>query len=300
LFALFFICFTTVGGPLDTSCRLQGLLDTVINRGIDLQKELDENTRTEESLRREIAAELKNEPSHPIVTDAPKIERELAPPPVESKDDREPTTPTEQSHDGMSSEFAQTPDCFPHTSSAFIIDGLRVGENGIADFDRAAAFPFTPNSIDNADLGGCGFNSSGLPGYRRNTSLDETDFYGCGAAAFLGGHVRLFADTPQPSSPIRLVEEGIENRRRVISSDDGHLALSPTLTSSFDTIDFRTGLSGHRGLNNSSKKQSSGYSPTPRSRMMMSEHRGIGRVRGPLNRSATSNTPSPPYNSPPY
>jgi len=277
--------FPSVGGPLDASCRLEGLLDTVVNRGSDLQKELDENDRIEESLRREIAAEHQKEPSHPIVADKPKIEESIAS--GDTKETQEPTTPTPNT-----TGLPRTPDVSPET--AYIVDGLRVGRDGITAFGKPAAFPFSPNSIDNADLG-----NPGLPGYRRNTSRDESDFYGCG---FLGGHVRLFADAEQPSSPIRMpdhgnasptrmVDHGNENRLRAASAD-GHPNLSPTLTSSFDTIDFRTGMSGHRGLNNT-KKMHAGHSPIPRSRLMMSEHRGIGRARGPLHKSATPNSPSP-------
>ena len=287
--------YSSVGGPLDASCRLEGLLDTVVNRGSDLQKELDENNRIEESLRREIAAEHQKEPSHPIVADKPKIEDSIVS--CDTKETEEPTTPTPNV-----TGLPKTPDVSPET--AHIVDGLRVGRNGITAFGKPATFPFSPNSIDNADLG-----NPGLPGYRRNTSRDESDFYGCG---FLGGHVRLFDDAEQPSSPMRNVDHGNasptrmvdhgnasptrmvdhanENRLRAASAD-GHPNLSSTLTSSFDTIDFRTGMSGHRGLNNTKKMH---HSPIPRSRLMMSEHRGIGRARGPLHRSATSNSPSPP------
>ena len=256
----------------------------MVNRGSDLQKELDENSRIEESLRREIAAELEKEPSHPIVTDAAKAEEPSAP--VVNKEIREPSTPTGEGNDGTSSQMTPSPDV-SSPDSGVVIDGLPVGNHGISIFGEPCAFPFSPNSIDNADLG-----NPGLPGYRRNGSLDEADFYGCGATSFLSGQVRLFGDSrQQPTSPMRLTVDN-ENRGRTISADGGgHPTLSPTLTSSFDTIDFRTGMSGHRGLNNP-KKHNAPHSPTPRTRMMMSEHRGIGRVRGPLNRSATSNSPS--------
>jgi len=272
-----------VGGPLEKSCRLEGILDTVVHRGIDLQKELDENKRIEDSIRQEIEAEFQNEPNHPIVTEAPQVQET-----VENKETREPTTPTGKSIDGCSSkDLTRTPDLSP--DSGVMFSGMRM-DNGLAFANPAATFPFSPNSIDNADLG-----AVGLPAYRRNAGLDDGDFYGCGAASFLGNHVRLFPGTQQPESPMRNAD-GNENRLRT-TSHDGHFGLTPTLTSSFDTVDFRTGLSGHRGLNNA-KKSHPGYSPNTRSggssgRLMMSEHRGIGRARGPLNRSAASNSPSP-------
>jgi len=280
----------SVGGPLEKSCKLEGILDTIVHRGMDLQKELDENSAIEESIRQEIEAEFQNKPNHPIVSEAPKAEEQLFVP-VEnntSNEAREPTTPTGKSTDSPSKDYARTPgtpDQSPDSGVTF---------NTVREISHpAATFPFSPNSIDNADLSGVG-----LPAYRRNTSLDYADSFGCGATSFLGTHV--FSDGEQAASPLRFTD-GNENRLRASSADGegGHtqpyLVLTPTLTSSFDTVDFRTGLSGHRGLTNA-KKSNVGNSPnnTRRGRMMMmSEHRGIGRVRGPLNRSGAPNTHSP-------
>ena len=276
-------CFTatfSVGGPREKSCRLEGILDTVVDRGKDLQKELDENTAIEESIRQEIEAEFKNEPSYPVISEVPnRQDRRFLP--VGIKETRDPTTPTGKSIDSASKDYVRTPDMSPDSGVIF---------STIPQIAHpTATFPFSPDSVDNADLGGVG-----LPAYRRYTSLEDS--FGCGAASFLGTNVGIFSEAEQTWSPLRF-SDGNENRLRSSSADgDGgsNLMLTPTLTSSFDSINFRTGMSGHRGLSNAKKSNNIVHSPgARRGVMMMSEHRGIGRVRGPLNRSGAPNTPSP-------
>ena len=65
---------------------------------------------------------------------------------------------------------------------------------------------------------------------------------------------------------------------------------SPQRTASFDTIDFRTGMSGHRGALSS---RTSDPRATPRRNIrMMSSHMGIGRIRctPPTKPKATGTT----------
>jgi hypothetical protein len=261
---------------LEKSCRLEGLLETVINRGKDLQKELEENSKIEESIRKEIEADLQVEPNHPVITEAPRMEELLQ---AGSRDACDPTTPGSGKCDS-SQPCLHTPEVSP---DSFIITGQPAD---LHDYENGA-FPFSPNSIDNADISG-----PGLPSYRRRAteSYDETGYaYGCGAA-ILGNGVHLFTSGDPPGNALLEGAHGGTGYRDRSNSSD-HPGLGPTLTSSFDTIDFRTGMSGHRGLNNA--KLNPGHSPTPRGmRLMMSEHRGIGRARGPLQRSSASNSPS--------
>lgn len=297
LHSLSCLVYPIVGGPMEKSCRLEGLLGTVKSRGKDLKKELDENDMVEASIRSQIEAELGVEPSHPVVKEPPKIQ-ELS----QSSSRESCSTPTDSKKiDDISQPFLRTPDVSPD----LIINERRhqVDENGVASaFERPASFPISPNSIDNSDL-----NNPGLPAYRMTSDTFDDTMYGCGAA-FLGGNtLHLFAEEGPPSEnptvltglTYRGVGANNENRERSHSSEshnhfqNQHRQLSPTLTSSFDTVDFRTGMSGHRGLNNASKKRINHLtgSPTPRPRLLMSETRGIARIRGPLNKSSTSNTP---------
>lgn len=268
-----------VGGPREKSCRLEGILDTVVHRGKDLQKELDENAAIEESIRQEIETEFKTEASYPVISEVPQIQHRFVP--VGNKEARDPTTPTGKSIDSASKEYSRTPEISPDSGVIF---------NTIPDIAHpAATFPFSPHhSVDNNDLG-----RVGLPAYRRNASLEDS--FGCGATSFLGTSVGIFYSVEQTESPPRF-SDGNENRLRSSSADGeggANLMLTPTLTSSFDTIDFRTGMSGHRGLTNA-KSNAAAHSPgARRSIMMMSAHSGIGRARGPLNRSGAPNTQSP-------
>lgn len=210
-------------------------------------------------------------PNHPVVSAAPITENLI---PSNSIDAREPTTPLRSTN--SDTQYLRTPDTSP--GSEFIITGRPAYHR---DFENGG-FPFGPNaSLDNADLHG-----PGLPRYRgRDTaSFDETGYdFGCGAGMLGKSPHMLMPSTGPPEGAYG----GSDFRFRSHSSD-GHQGLSHVVSSSFETIDFRTGMSGHRGLTNS--KQNPGHSPTPRgSRMMMSQHRGIGRARGPLQRISATN-----------
>jgi len=277
---------------MEKSCRLEGLLDTVISRGKDLKKELDENDMIEASIRSQIEAELQVEPCHPVIKEAFSKVEEISP-----TNSREAcSTPTDaKKMDEISQPFLRTPDVSP---DLIINERQRhVDENGVSAFVQPASFSISPNSIDNADL-----NNPGLPSYRMTSDTFDDAVYGCGATFLGGSTLHLFTESDRPPETSGLLtgltyraggSSNNENRARSESSDGHHTRqLSPTLTSSFDTIDFRTGMSGHRGLNNAKKLHPpAGGSPNFRARLMMSEHRGIGRVRGPLNKSSTSNTP---------
>jgi hypothetical protein len=151
------------------------------------------------------------------------------------------------------------------------------------------------------------------------------DNYGCGAAILGNGAFRLFTSssttTAADQHPPHLPENqysvvaqtnsygNTSSRFRSMSSDAHHHHGDLGSTSSFDAIDFRTGMSGHRGLNKSSTTSTAKgnginsshhyhyghHSPTTHagSRFMMSEHRGIARVRGPLQKIHTFNTSTP-------
>lgn len=268
-----------MGGPLETVCRLEGLLDTIESRGRDLQATLDENRQIEASLRKQIEAELESDPTHPVISEPPVREDILYSASKDASDTSGPRTPTFDDH---SNQLLQTPEKMPSGESLTLPASAETypgDENRYAD---RASYPRSPNSIDNSEL-----LANGLPTYRRTVSEDDLDqlVFGCGAA-FLGRSTGLFSanntsitsDTEQEMDLLNL-----RPRNRAAETDQSLMMhAAPTLTSSFDGIDFRTGLSGHRGLTNTKSK--TGSSPTPRGRqvrMMMSEHRGIARVRGP-------------------
>jgi hypothetical protein len=251
-----------------------------------LQRELEENNRIEEALRKEIEAELQDEPNHPIITEITDTAQDLT----------EPTTPKAVTI-GIEQPSLRTPQESPLTEQNSLRKSTDLSQYQIGPF------PHSPNDND-----GNTFRAPGLPAYRtrQTSSFDESmNDYGCGAAILGNSAFRLFTLSSSSVVPVTSTHENEYNevvahansygnshhyRFRSMSSD-AHPDLGST--SSFDAIDFRTGMSGHRGLNNATKLNP-GHSPTPRgSRFMMSEHRGIARVRGPLQKLSAFNTSSP-------
>jgi len=294
------LSYIAVSGPKDACCRLEGLLDTIAGRGRDLQSTLDENRQIEENLRKQIAAELAKEPEQPIISEPP----DYAALASENNDSEisQPLTPPGAGGHAYGSN-AKTPEhALRARDNALILPGAigtpRSDENRSAgNHESSPSCPRSPNSIDNADI-----ERSGIPGYRRAVSEDDLDHlaFGCGAA--LG--TSLWGDTwsaRENGNLIRSSETAANDLtnsaarlRRQAVADTLMMHATPTLTSSFDNIDFRTGLSGHRGLNHASKP-SPGHSPTTRGRpvrFMMSAHTGIGRVRQVPRKNSPTNAPT--------
>jgi hypothetical protein len=290
-----------VAGPLDNSCRLEGLLDTVVSRGEGLQRTLDENHHIENSLRKQVEAAGESLPIHPIITEAPKRD-DLSMTDsrgAEQSDAQLPSTPTGSSErDVLAQPFLSSS---PRTPSRDVIIMQSASMEAEVSMTPQAASAPSPNSIDNADISGPGF-----PSYRRRND-DEYDLHelalGCGAA-FFSGNAALFGESLSKAckgitgSSLTASDAALynnENTRTVQtsnSSDPGSPNLwqsAPILSTSFDTVDFRSGLSGHRGLTNGAK--SSGSSPgNTRGFPRMSDSRGIG-MRAPLRGRSP---PTPP------
>lgn len=299
-----------VGGPLETSCRLEGLLDTIASRGRDLQSTLDENKQIEANLRKQIEAEMEKEPCHPVVVSPTPDYNALS---SESKDSEstQPLTPTAgEDRYNENSAALRTPDYVRDNSLSLPGNGSPTTALSDNNNRRSGArtgnsphCPRSPNSIDNADI-----ERSGMPGYRRAVSEDDLDHlaFGCGAAILgqnsISGLWGEYSASPTNSPGILQPEEGQQQDQHNPSTslrprtmtDTLLMHAAPTLTSSFDGIDFRTGLSGHRGLSNATKQH--GSSPTPRGRqvrLMMSAHNGISRLRAIPQRPGSGRQNSP-------
>jgi len=301
-----FICATSsqlvkVGQPQESVCRLEGLLETIESRGKDLQSALDENNIIEATIRKQIEAGLQEIPSFPIISELPKCDDILHPTTSKDQDDDQhalhhPHTPPSDHNAASSAGQHKTPHRTPPSTET----ELGSIENRLAFFGLTNLYPSSPNSIDNSDL-----PAPTLPNYRHTRDDDELNHFaiGCGAA-FIGqtATASLFGESSTPRNDLlagttreSCTAEGRAigpSRPRDAESPNHHFMMpdGPTLTSSFDTVDFRTGMSGHRGLNHTKP----GHSPTPRgyTRLMMSEHRGIGRVRGPSRRQVPASAPS--------
>jgi hypothetical protein len=285
---------------LDSACRLEGLLDTVVSRGRGLQNTLDENLHIENSLRKQVESAELVEPTHPIITDPPG-DQDLDISFIRNGQSSDhPSTPTGSTRDVLAQPIFGAPrtpnrDVVIMTSASMEaeVSMIRPGNDG------SGIHSPSPNSIDNSDL-------VGLPRYRRNDDDDDLHqlAFGCGAA-FFGDHSDLFGESVSatralPTSPLRASplrastlrasplrasplrqpnSYNNENARQRTSSDPSSPWMhSAPSSSSFDTVDFRTGLSGHRGLTHNAK---SGSSPSARREVRsMGHHGGLGSMLG--------------------
>lgn len=283
----YLIHHSLVGGPRETSCRLEGLLETIENRGKDLEATLTENRQIEADLKRQIQECLEAEPDHPVISNPAEtdIGQENNSPKCYAEDEHFRTpfgTPLREHHMLGSIE----------TSTGSMLEE-RLVEGAIP------VYPRSPNSlsVDNSEITGVGL---GIPSYRRaDDEANLNDFpSGCGAA-FLESGSALFGNSNYLTSDrtATLLASTADSNFHGNSNSPRRATLTggpyttckaydpfahglPTLTSSFDAIDFRTGLSGHRGLTNV-KKTNNTTNWTPRANirsLKMSEHRGIGRV----------------------
>lgn len=268
-----------IGGPLDNVCRLEGLLDTVSRRGHDLQKELEENKKVEADLSKQIEFGRSMEPSHPIVTENRTLPTTASFDPSDSEC-LTPVSGTQNQHTDKTSHFCTTPE--QTRSTEFFMDASP--DDGHTSHHDHPSLP-QANSIDNADIN----TIPRLPSYRLMPDENLDVVYGCGA--LLGNAYIFTRDGHSTRNPIEAasledpLEDGHESSRRSNGSRSPNPGLSSSFSSSFDTIDFRTGMSGHRALNTTHFKN--GHSPNQRggSRLMMSQHAGIGQVRRPMHRT---------------
>lgn len=267
---------------MDEACRLEGLLDTVRSRGRDLEQTLQENNDIQEKLLRQLEEAQEQEPTQPVITEPPVpdvSEPTVAPPTPETpltppvqrcmstpdKLESSPTTAQQQRHPHHQQQYREQ----------FYTPRTDLGQFLQGSSSRRA--PHSPASIDNSDI--LMLPGPAMPRYGSSVSFEEQENYqpsgggfACGVTLSLEG-AEEFIHRPRPSTP----SWNRPHFRSSTGSAGDPSSLTPSLTSSFDGVDFRTGLSGHRGLSHARKLHNS---PKPRSQIrMMGEHRGIAHIR---------------------
>lgn len=273
---IFILCLTcfTVGGPLDISCRLEGVLRTIEDRGNDLAKTLEENNATLNALREQIAQEKEKEASHPIIS--------------HPREDPAPMTPTSPSTPIKPKTIDVEENIHEHLAipSPNSMSSMTEARENINSIYRGQfAGTHSPNSIDNSDI----VNSTRAM-LRQTASADDTFnhfVFGCGSGLF--GQSSIFGN---PNALGRSAARGRSSSGDVAAlTDHAHNRIGPA--SSFDTVstrgtglNFRTGFSGHRGFFSTKTARSE----RPRGQIrMMGEHRGVS---GVTRRNSPSNSPS--------
>ncbi|KAL7559463.1 hypothetical protein ACA910_017477 [Epithemia clementina (nom. ined.)] len=160
-----------VGQPLEESCRLEGILESVRQEQADIHKRLTDNVQVQEKLLRRIRRVNKQAPMHPVITELP-----APPPPPEpawSVDATEsspntmmvhPTTPLNALiqptlHNAPTSEPIPTRRHYYASATSghgsgpgSNTHGGRSGSNHHEFPSCAPTIPDSPVSIDNADL----------------------------------------------------------------------------------------------------------------------------------------------------
>jgi hypothetical protein len=282
------------------------LLDTVWCRGKGLEKTLDENRLIAEGLQRQLDAAFEMQPNHPIISLKTLPENRAPPvgtasprtpngpaysPPLSAMqtpkkmDYFEPLTPTQHRTGSFDSHQNHHPGCkispAPRTPDFDATkNGIRIG------FAATTTAPTMPryhaadrqHSMDEGDstsmdFGGCGSTFMGPggaaelfgEGFAGSHDLSDDDY----------DHHHLHPQTqqhhPQHHHPSSHANSG----------GGGVPSLNPSLSASFDVVDFRTGMSCHRALNATKY----GRSPAPPRRQVrtMGDHRGIAPIRTSLS-----------------
>ena len=307
----FYDCFLakTVGGPLDRSCQLEGTLTLVEQRKLHLQRQLEQVEQLSVRLKTEIEEVEAEGPTHPIIT--------LPIAPDESKEERStscPGTPTQGEEKPSTPTICESPTVVTEGD-----DGVELTHSPSTP-GRDPSMPTTlgsPFSIDNADINGhfprrLSTAEDGLLSiYQRIEDNDPPGIVEVGCSSFLFGRIcasdddddarQLIglsfddsegSDVISPPRPPALPPSISSNISMGSASPSQRPISSPHRTSSFDTIDFRTGMSGHRALL-STRTADPRAVPQSRGRaLMMSQHMGIGRIRGPISARPRSTTPN--------
>jgi hypothetical protein len=239
----------TVGGPLDKSCELEGIYDILELRKLKIRRKIEEVERLSASIQERIQFEQTQEPSHPILT--------LAPQPPQLED----VVASPQSPDrGLTSEDSLIP-ITPRNYSTTPVDSYLQSR--------------TPNTIDNSDLDVTAFVDENV----RFRSIE----FGCGLSFPLGGDERNSGRSfDSVDTRARLISNSATSIPQSMGQPD--LAAAPS-SSSFDAVDFRTGLSGHRGLGSTKTPDRRSMGSTRGNIRMMGEHRGIGTWPTPFSLS---------------
>lgn len=271
-------------------------------RKTELKRQLEQTERLTEFL----AAELKDleaqEPTHPIITEPPPTFQEQHSPnqvsscpgtpvtyKVESSVPQSPTVITSGVHGVELTE---------NTSPITPGDPISPGRSQ----PQSPPVLGSPYSIDNADLNSGVYTSrtggrdhQAMSLYRAEEDGPGLVHFGCSSLLFGrvcesddedvvdGRLIGLSFDSDNsnspntPGSPILTCTPSLGSMGPPAAPR--HTLASPQRTSSFDTIDFRTGMSGHRALL-STRTADPRSVPAARSAIrMMSDHKGISKIR---------------------
>lgn len=260
-----------VNGPLDRSCRLEGMYDLVEARRKELQERLEQIERLSSGLAQRIESVKVEEPSHPIISEAPNES-------VDKENTQDSDNDSRSSHvcstpAGVGSPVRQSRDPvvsnFPETTRR-----LELLDTNINLSPSMPLAPTTPNTIDNSDI---------------REYVDENSFPGGPPAPYMCATFEFFGeedDTHQNWENNRSFDDVSKIRPRRNSNNFQSPSPSPPSHQEIGTINFSTGMSGHGAL--TSGRTSRGKLSGPRHVRMMGAHAGIGMFSRKKNKKGFS------------
>jgi hypothetical protein len=303
-----------VGGPLETSCKLEGMLQSVTRKQLEVHSHLEEINRLARALREKIVLEQTNPEQHPII--CPPKNAHLGDGRFLSRsnshlftvlDNSHPTTPTRHANDsspttggsgGNQSTQSNTSTHVelgaprtpgPPQSSVdgpFLEMGHGSGSGSYAGFDQYVNSPAhscpmpTVNATANLSQPFIDGTPAGLPRYRVNS---DDDMYGMGWAGALGCGSSLFGE--------RLLESSRHGAGNILNAARNDiLALSFDEHSLMDTSTTRNraavlavAAAAHTGLQDSPLRSGGSFDGV-NFRTGMSGHSGVSQPK--RNRNA--------------
>ncbi|KAG7362236.1 zinc finger C3HC4 type domain containing protein [Nitzschia inconspicua] len=243
-----------VGGPLETSCKLEGMLQSVTQKQMEVQQQLDEINRLARGLREKIVLEQAHPEDHPVIT-APKhahfLDGQLM-----TTDNHLPTIP-DTLHPTTPTKYRTTNNSSPNTGGSggnqsmasdtsthvelgaprtpgppqssgtgpFLEMDHGSGSGSYSGYDQYVNSPAhscpmpTVNASANLSQPFIDGTPTGLPRYRVNS---DDDLYGLGWAGALGCGSTLFGE--------RLLESSRQGTNNILNAAAG----SDILALSFD------------------------------------------------------------------
>jgi len=246
-----------VGTPLEKSCQLEGMKHLVDLRKQDLHQQLDElQGKFDRIMRLSVGLQIRTkevlstEPDHPVISEAP--------------DDESDKSTANRSNEIATPDASNSPKVMQSPARDFIVAStsheVEVTESPVVEHYALR----TPNTIDNSELD-------------REFAEDTTNFSNailplelvtCGSGFFGPTHV-------ETSGSFDSIIDAPAVRPR-LSPPPLPTSMSPNASAS---IDFSTGLSGHRGLTKTRSGRNGGNTAPARQIRMMGAHRGLGTVR---------------------
>lgn len=245
-----------VGVAKERSCKVEGMLKTLQSKKAKLLEALDDLQKVESNLKEEFSECLSRPATHPVVEEPAQTDllqdNCFSPSDDHGHDfnDRRRSISTTHS-DNMTSSYASTPnnqqDISASGSSMFIIEDSIVTPT-----------PASPNALSTP-------KARKSPTHSLGSKFESISPFGSGIMCG-GSLIPLFRGLDD--------EDDYPERRRIpIRRPEGE----DTSGRSFDSVDFRTGFSGHIALNHARKNLSSHGSRA--AIRMMGEHRGIAPIK---------------------